>query len=76
MKMPISGRNDLTRKAEDMHNRHENAKSTLNSQIFKEACDKVGIPPTMRQARKWNNKKGAAYKGNHRIEMNGYVYPV
>ena len=41
---------------------------TLKSSEFLTACAKVGvegIPPTKRQASKWNNKKGAAYKFSH-----------
>lgn len=29
---------------------------------FKKACEKAGIPETHRQLRKWNRKKGAAWK--------------
>jgi len=30
---------------------------------FIAACENVGIKPTRRQASKWLNKKGSAYKG-------------
>ena len=29
---------------------------------FKDACSKVGIEPTKRQASKWRNRKGLAYR--------------
>jgi hypothetical protein len=29
---------------------------------FKEACEVVKLPPTRRQASKWRNGKGLAYK--------------
>jgi len=54
----------------------ENAKrnkSRLVDAAFKKACEVVGIPATNRQASKWNNKKGAAYNFDHKIEMNGFV---
>jgi hypothetical protein len=35
---------------------------TLNSEIFKKACNKANTPITRRQARKFNNKKGIAFK--------------
>ena len=30
---------------------------------FRSACEKVGIKPTARQASKYRNKKGLAFKG-------------
>ena len=42
--------------------RQEANKSTLNSGKFIKACEKAGITPTKRQASKFNNQKGAAYK--------------
>ncbi len=32
------------------------------SKAFLNACNKVGIPPTRRQASKWSMQKGLAYK--------------
>lgn len=32
---------------------------------FQRACDKAGVNPTARQASKFRNKKGAAYKATH-----------
>jgi len=32
-------------------------------QIFKRACELVQLPPTKRQASKFRNKKGKAFKG-------------
>ena len=29
---------------------------------FKSVCEKLGIKPTVRQASKWRNKKGVAWK--------------
>ena len=43
--------------------RREKNKNTKESRIFQQACESVGIEPTKRQASKWNNKKGLAYKG-------------
>jgi len=48
--------------------KHEAAKNRYASQEFKEACISAGVEATMRQARKWNNKKGAAYKKAHKIQ--------
>ncbi len=31
------------------------------------ACEKVGLPPTSRQASKWRNKTGKAYKESHHL---------
>lgn len=36
--------------------------SIMSSQVFKDACEKVGIPATRRQASKFRNKRGKAYK--------------
>lgn len=57
-------------------NRHEKAKSVFKSQSFNDMCLNAGIEPTKRQSRKWCNKKGAAYKVAHKIEMNGFVIPA
>ena len=35
---------------------------TLKNEHFVQACNLAGIPSTKRQASKFNNKKGAAYK--------------
>lgn len=32
---------------------------------FVKACQRAGVDPTTRQASKWNNKKGKAYKVAH-----------
>lgn len=34
----------------------------MNNDVFKNACEKVGIEPTKRQASKFRRKKGAAFK--------------
>ena len=34
-----------------------------NNKKFIEACKRANIPPTARQASKFRNKKGTAYKG-------------
>jgi len=34
----------------------------LKDQVFCETCNRAGIKPTRRQASKWNNGKGKAYK--------------
>jgi hypothetical protein len=36
-----------------------------DNQHFIAACEAVKLPPTKRQASKWLNKKGLAYKGAH-----------
>lgn len=38
-----------------------NEKFAKEDSAFNQACDKVGIKPTARQASKWRNKKGKAY---------------
>ena len=42
----------------------------LLSGTFKDACDKVGIEPSLRQASKFARKRGVAYRGVK------YVAPV
>lgn len=32
---------------------------------FREACEKAGVKPTKDQARRWKQKKGAAYRAAH-----------
>lgn len=39
-----------------------NKKFAKENTIFIEACERVGIQPTKRQASKWLNKKGKAFK--------------
>ena len=34
----------------------------MSSEVFKKACNKVGIEVTKRQAQKWKNKKGKVFK--------------
>lgn len=46
----------------------------LNNQKFVKACEKVGIPPTSRQASKFLNKKGAAFK-KIQVHPSGIVKP-
>lgn len=44
--------------------KHEtNQAFASNSDGFKKACEKAGIPATSRQASKFRNKCGLAYKG-------------
>jgi len=38
-----------------------NEKFAKEDSTFQQACEKVGIKPTARQASKWRNKKGSAY---------------
>jgi hypothetical protein len=52
--------------------RHEAAKNRVKDPAFIDACKKASINPTNRQARKWNNGKGAAFKTAHRIQMDGF----
>lgn len=52
-----------------------NAKANLatkNNPLFEESCVSANIRPTIRQASKWNNKKGLAYKHHVGIETTGY----
>jgi len=51
-----------TPRDEENIKRMEANKSTLSNEKFIKACEKAGITPTRRQASKYNNKKGAAYK--------------
>ena len=37
-------------------------KPLITNQKFVDACEKAGVKPTRRQASKWLNKKGSAYK--------------
>jgi len=43
--------------------RFEAREKTMKDKNFLHYCEKAGIPATPRQARKWNNKTGLAYKG-------------
>ena len=43
--------------------REINAKFAETNKEFLAACDLVGIKPTTRQASKYRNKKGKAFKG-------------
>ena len=42
--------------------RQEHNKNTLKSKKFQELCKKAGVAPTTRQASKFNNRKGLAFK--------------
>jgi len=44
-------------------NRMLKNRQVLGSEEFKKVCGECGIPPTKRQASKFNNKKGIVYKG-------------
>lgn len=44
-----------------------NKKFAEEDQSFRKACDLVRLPPTTRQASKFRNKKGLAYKGIARV---------
>lgn len=39
-----------------------NKEFSTQNELFKKACEKVGIPATKRQASKWRSGKGKAYK--------------
>ena len=39
-----------------------NASFATTDQAFRAACKKAGVEPTTRQASKWRNKSGAAWK--------------
>jgi hypothetical protein len=39
-----------------------NADFAAKEKTFIEACSKVGLKPTARQASKWRNQKGKAWK--------------
>ena len=45
--------------AEEIRRRDAN-RSTLVNDVFVQACHSAKVQPTTRQARKWNNGKGAA----------------
>lgn len=42
----------------------KNAEFAKKNEDFIKACEKSGIQPTIRQASKWRNRKGKAYKEN------------
>ncbi len=58
---------------EDLHGfnvgRANKNKSIMTNDIFIQACKKVNLMPTKRQASKWNNKKGLAYKYKDQIKQ-------
>jgi hypothetical protein len=37
---------------------------TGNDKLFLDSCEKAGIKPTARQRKKWENKRGKAYKAS------------
>ncbi len=39
-----------------------NAEYAATVSYFREACARVGIPPTTRQASKWRRRRGVAYR--------------
>ena len=41
------------------------ARDLLEDRVFMDACDVGKVTPTIRQARKYLAKKGAAYKATH-----------
>ena len=43
-----------------------NAMFVKEDKSFKSACEKAGTEPTVRQASKFRNKKGIAYKSTRR----------
>lgn len=45
------------------------AREILGKSFFIDACNRAGIPATIRQARKYLAKKGAAYKASHQREV-------
>jgi hypothetical protein len=42
--------------------RYKQREGRLLDVVFKGACELAGIPPTSRQARKWNNNQGLALR--------------
>ena len=42
--------------------REDNKTFAENNQAFKTACERAGTPPTKRQASKFRNERGIAYK--------------
>lgn len=72
-KKNLYGRNKLSASQEREHKQHEAAVSLKTEPSFIKACENAGIPATIRQCRKWLNKKGAAYKLAHKINMTGFV---
>ena len=42
--------------------KYEARKNTIKNPVFLAACTKAKIEPSIRQARKWNMKKGLAYR--------------
>jgi len=51
-----------TPKPEGERRRQERNKATFSSKRFVDLCHSAGVPPTTRQASKFNNQKGAAYR--------------
>ena len=52
----------ITSKLKTLNQAESNKLFSRNSNKFKEACDKAGIKPTQRQASKYRNGKGAAFR--------------
>lgn len=56
--------------------RAEVNKTRKSDPAFVQACANAGVEITKRQASKWNNRKGVAYKVANHIEMSGFIAPV
>lgn len=59
---PTSLQKALSKRHEGKLNRESKNLSTLRSPAFEQACKEAGVPATPRQASKWNNGYGAAYR--------------
>lgn len=63
----INGLNYIV-KGEKMAEKMTNKKFANEDKVFKDACEKAGVEPTTRQASKFLNKKGLAYKTSKKIK--------
>lgn len=72
-KKNLFSRNKLSASQDRELKQHEAVVSLKSEPSFIKACENAGIPVTLRQCRKWLNKKGAAYKLAHKIGMNGFI---
>jgi len=62
--------------------RPPNRSFTQTNLVFREACEAVGLPPTTRQASKWQACRGLAWTFRHRhkeidrLVASGYTRPA
>ena len=55
---------------------HTNSEFAAHNRLFLGACAATGLPPTTRQASKWRNGKGQAFKTSKSNSMHFMLFLV